>query len=58
MLAGKVLTHAAMPCAWERVAELRFGPRISENPSHLLYLEVMGRCAASASPESSESIIL
>lgn len=42
-LAGKVLTHAVLPCAWERVAELRFALRLSEDPSHHLYLEVMGR---------------
>ncbi|KAK9811184.1 hypothetical protein WJX73_008729 [Symbiochloris irregularis] len=42
-LAGKVLTHAVLPLAWERVAELRFATRLSDDPSHRLYLEVMGR---------------
>ncbi|KAG2489798.1 hypothetical protein HYH03_011747 [Edaphochlamys debaryana] len=42
-LAGRLLLCACMPAAWERVAELGFGGRPGEPPSHRLYCEVMAR---------------
>ncbi|GLC41662.1 hypothetical protein PLESTB_000691300 [Pleodorina starrii] len=42
-LSGLVLVDVALPAAWERVADLRFGVRPGEAPSHHLYCEVMAR---------------
>ena len=48
-LRGLVLLDVTLPKAWERVVRLSFGPRLSEQSSHHVFLEVMGRCAP-ASP--------
>ncbi|GBF97380.1 hypothetical protein Rsub_11027 [Raphidocelis subcapitata] len=42
-LRGLVLTGAALPAAWERVAQLSFGVRPGEAPSRLAFCEVQGR---------------
>ena len=42
-LRGLVLTGAAMPQPWERVAALSFGTRPGDPPRHQLMCEVMGR---------------
>ena len=39
-----MLLDVTLPKAWERVVRLSFGPRLSEQPSHHVFLEVMGRC--------------
>ncbi|GLI67503.1 hypothetical protein VaNZ11_011705 [Volvox africanus] len=42
-LCGLVLVDVGMPAPWERLADLRFGVRPGESPSHHLYCEVMAR---------------
>ncbi|KXZ49158.1 hypothetical protein GPECTOR_23g85 [Gonium pectorale] len=42
-LTGLVLVGVSLPAAWERVAELAFGVRPGEAPSHRLVCEVMAR---------------
>jgi predicted ribosome quality control (RQC) complex YloA/Tae2 family protein len=42
-LRGLVLTGAALPAAWERVAQLSFGVRPGEAPTRLAFCEVQGR---------------
>lgn len=44
-LRGKVLLDVRLPKQWERNAELEFGPRLGE-PSHRLFLEIMGKCVS------------
>ena len=41
-LKGLVLSSVELPREWERIVELKFGPRRSE-VSHRLYLEVMAK---------------
>lgn len=42
-LRGLILLDATLPRAWERVALLRFGPRLDEPPTRHVCLEVQGR---------------
>ena len=42
-LRGLILLDATLPRPWERVALLRFGPRLGEPATHHVYLEVQGR---------------
>ncbi|GIL57435.1 hypothetical protein Vafri_12660 [Volvox africanus] len=42
-LCGLVLVDVGMPAPWERVADLQFGVRPGESPTHHLYCEVMAR---------------
>ena len=42
-LRGLVLLDATLPRPWERVALLRFGPRLGEPATRHVYLEVQGR---------------
>ena len=41
-LRGLILLDIRIPLQWERVVELKFGPRLQEC-SHCLYLEIMGK---------------
>jgi hypothetical protein len=41
-LKGLVLLDVGLPVPWERVVEMRLGPRLNEC-SHHLFLEVMGK---------------
>ena len=41
-LRGLVLLDVYLPLDWERVVELKFGPRL-DNCTHRLYLEIMGK---------------
>ena len=41
-LRGLVLLEVSLPVPWERLVEMRLGPRLDES-SHHLFLEVMGK---------------
>jgi len=41
-LKGLVVLEVRLPVPWERVVEMRVGPRLEEC-SHHLFLEVMGK---------------
>lgn len=42
-LSGQILIQAHTARAWDRVVQLQFSARLSNLPSHSIYLEVMGR---------------
>ncbi len=43
-LKGLVLLDVEIPRAWERVVQLKFGPRASEDATRHVYAEIQARC--------------